>query len=185
MSAFVCLKDDLTKQDLLYKLNDLFPFMPWNSMEAFQFTQNQGNLIGTKLHRKCLWNQISSRKELSILIFPWCRVHTDLTTASLETVSISKSLWQQNAETFEAGAGIQQCQHHMQFLSPGKPFSSAAATEGEDELDNIFTVREEKSHSATAADIMLLTASVVASSVYTFTKTWAGLKRRVDVLPTV
>lgn len=45
-----------------------------------------------------------------------------------------------------AEEGIQQCQHHMQLLSPEQPFSSAAATEGKAELENMVTVREGRSH---------------------------------------
>lgn len=65
-----------------------------------------------------------------------------------------------------AGEGIQQCQHHMQLLSPEQPFSPAVTTEREAELVNMVTVRKERSHQATAADILPLTTSGVCLHFY-------------------
>lgn len=144
--------------------------MPWNSTEAFQFTQNQ-EILGKKLPRKCLWNQISSREELSILIFPWRRVHTGFTAASLETIGTSKRcLWQQNAEVFAAGEGIQQCQHYMQLLSPEQPFSSSAVTVSW----RTWLLGQRKGSTRQLQPTSCPWASGAASSVYSFTKTWAG-----------
>lgn len=42
-----------------------------------------------------------------------------------------------------AGEGIQQCQHHMQLLFSEQPFSPAAVTEREAELENMVTMRGE------------------------------------------
>lgn len=95
MSASLCLKADLPQQDLLYKLSHLSPSCLGIPQRHFSSHKTR-KFWEKKLPRKCLWNQISSREELSILIFPWRRVHTGFTAASLKTIGTSKRcIWQE------------------------------------------------------------------------------------------